>query len=367
MKTGRIILDLPPMPGNPRNSEGSFLELKDGRLMFAFSRYIADRGDDAAPAGVAAMYSSDNGDTWTEPEMLLYPTTDEMNLMSVSLIRLNNGDIGLIYFRRRSAYDGRAFMRRSSDEGKTWSEGVNCTTGPGQYVTNNDRIVKLSTGRLINPAAHHRIIQKDKQEHPGFDWRSAAYFMYSDDDGESWNESLPSYINSKNNMAGLQEPGVVELKNGTLYGWARTDKGFQYEMYSHDQGESWSDPVPSRFSSPNSPMSLKRNPYTEELFAIWNPIPNYVTRVVYPEIHGRTPLVYSISTDEGRSWSKPVFVEDDPMSGYCYTAIHFNADGSMLLAYCAGSIDDGGCLHRLRIRKIDDLERPSEKDPHRYL
>ncbi len=367
METGRIILDLPPIEGNPRNSEGSFLVLKDGRLMFAFSRYIAEKGDDAAPAGVAVMYSDDMGDTWTEPEMLLNPQNDEQNLMSVSLMRLNNGDIGLFYFRRRSMFDGRAFMRRSSDEGKTWSEGVNCTTGPGHYVTNNDRIVKLSTGRLINPAAYHRTLQRDKQAHAGYDWRSVVYYMYSDDDGETWNESRPSAVSSASNAAGLQEPGVLELKKGVLYGWARTDKGYQYEMYSHDQGESWSDPVPSRFSSPNSPMSMKRDPHTGDLFAIWNPIPNYVTREVYTELHGRTPLVYSISRNEGKHWSKPVFVEDDPLSGYCYTAIHFNPDGSVLLAYCAGSKDDGGCLYRLRIRKIDELIRPEEVDHHRYL
>lgn len=367
METGRIILDLAPQAGNPRNSEGSFLELKDGRLMFAFSRYIADKNDDAAPAGVAVMYSSDHGDSWTEPEMLLYPLKEELNLMSVSLIRLNNGDIGLVYFRRRNPYDGRPFMRRSSDEGKTWSEGVNCTTGPGQYVINNDRIVKLSSGRLIAPTAYHRIIQKDKQEHAGFDWRSATYYMYSDDDGESWNESRPCFASSRGNTAGLQEPGVLELKDGTLYGWARTDKGFQYEMYSHDQGENWSDPVPSRFSSPNSPMSLKRNPQNKELFAIWNPIPNYVTREVHPGMHGRTPLVYAISNNEGKTWTKPVIVEDDPLSGYCYTAIHFNADGSLLLAYCAGGPGDDGCLPRLRIRKIDQPQTPTEIDHHRYL
>lgn len=367
MVTGNIMLDLAPSIGNPRNSEGSFLELKDGKLMFAFSRYIAEKGDDAEPAGIAVMYSSDQGRSWTKPKMLFSPEGEEKNLMSVSLIRLNNEDIGLIYFRRLSMFDGRSYMRRSSDEGLTWSKGVNCTTGPGHYVSNNDRIVKLKSGRLINPCAYHRTLQSDGAQAPGYDWRSIAYFMYSDDDGRTWQESRPSSISSRGSSAGLQEPGVLELKNGALYGWARTDKGYQYEMYSHDEGESWSDPVPSRFSSPNSPMSLKRNPYTDELFAIWNPIPNYVTREVYPEMHGRTPLVYAISKNEGKDWSKPVILEDDPLSGFCYTAIHFNQDGSLLLAYCAGGPEDGSCLRRLRIRRIEKPDSPEELDPHRFL
>ena len=33
-----IGLELPPGPNNPRNSEGAFMPLKDGRIMFAYSR-----------------------------------------------------------------------------------------------------------------------------------------------------------------------------------------------------------------------------------------------------------------------------------------------------------------------------------------
>ena len=35
----RPALELPPGPGNPRNSEGDFIELKDGRVLYAYSRF----------------------------------------------------------------------------------------------------------------------------------------------------------------------------------------------------------------------------------------------------------------------------------------------------------------------------------------
>lgn len=57
--------------------------------------------------------------------------------------------------------------------------------------------------------------------------------------------------------SGLQEPGVVELKNGVLWAWARTDLGRQYEMFSMDGGEHWSDSQPSWFTGPCSPLSVK--------------------------------------------------------------------------------------------------------------
>ena len=48
----------------------------------------------------------------------------------------------------------------------------------------------------------------------------------------------------------------------------------------------------------------------------------------------------------------PFLLEDGSEdAGYCYTAIHPMKD-SVLLAYCAGNREEGGCLNRLRIRKV---------------
>ena len=37
-----------------------------------------------------------------------------------------------------------------------WSKAVRCIPAPGYFVLNNDRVVQLSTGRLVLPAAFHR-------------------------------------------------------------------------------------------------------------------------------------------------------------------------------------------------------------------
>lgn len=49
---GKIICDLAPKNDNPRNSEGAFLELKNGKIMFAYTHYFGDDGDDGAPAEI---------------------------------------------------------------------------------------------------------------------------------------------------------------------------------------------------------------------------------------------------------------------------------------------------------------------------
>ena len=186
--------------------------------------------------------------------------------------------------------------------------------------------------------------------------------FYSDDDGLTWHESAaPLTLSGIRSRSGLQEPGLVELNGGLLYGWARTDLCVQYEFLSRDGGESFSPAVPSCFTSPLSPLSMKRLP-DGRLIALWNPIPEYQTRRSDKRTGGRTPLVYAFSSDEGRTWSEPEILEDDPLGGYCYTAIYATAD-ALLLSYCAGDTRrDPSCLNRTRIRRIPLAMLDGQKD-----
>lgn len=351
---GSVVLDLRPAEGNPRNSEGAFIELRDGSLLFVYSRFTGTEHNDDAIASIAARVSADGGNTWSDDRIIATPEEHgALNVMSVSLMRMLNGDIGLFYGFRYGWHDTRLHLRRSADEGKTWSEAVCCVPGVGYYVTNNDRVVRLSSGRLVVPTALHRMRGESTRDWSSFDGRGVVYFFLSDDDGRTWREARNfSALNAPHSKSGLQEPGLIELANGSLWAWARTDMGWQYEMRSFDGGETWTPPAPSLFSSPNSPLSMKRMPGSGHLLAVWNPIPNYQTRVLGKHSWGRTPLVGAVSKDEGQTWESIFTVQSEADGGgYCYTAIHFTSD-AVLLAYCAGEADDGICLTRLKMRKI---------------
>jgi len=351
---GRIVLDLKPGANNPRNSEGAFLDMEDGRLLFAYSRYSGESGADDGKACIASRYSSDNGETWTGDIIIVEPEEYGVcNIMSVSLLRMSNNDVGLFYLIRYGVHDLRIHLRRSSDEGNTWGSAICSIPARGCYVTNNDRIVRLSSGRIIIPAAFHKMCGESECNFSSMDIHGITHFFLSDDDGVTWREAKNfCALQSRHSGSGLQEPGLIELRNGTLWAWARTDLDRQYEMTSTDCGETWTVPEPSRFSSPCSPLSMKRMP-NDNLLAVWNPIPAYdmgpLTRN-WPE--QRTPLIAALSKDEGVTWDRYFYIEPGANGGgYCYTAIHFSKD-SLFLAYCAGDKDDDCCLFRLKIRKI---------------
>ncbi len=172
-----VVLSLEPGPDNPRNSEGDFIDLKDGRILFVYTRYTGDAGGDHAPAFLAGRYSGDGGKTWTTADKTILENEGGMNVMSVSLLRLKNGAIALFYLRKNSEEDCIPMMRISTDETATWSAPVPCITDKqGYFVLNNNRVIQLKNGRLLLAVALHKV--------PGEKgWQESArlFSFYSDD------------------------------------------------------------------------------------------------------------------------------------------------------------------------------------------
>ncbi len=328
-----IVLRLEPGEGNPRNSEGDFIQLKNGEILFIYSHFTSGSGDHAS-AFLASRYSSDNGITWSENDAPVLQNEGGMNIMSVSLLRLNTGEIALFYLRKNSETDCIPYMRTSSDEAKTWSEPIKCISGEGYFVVNNDRFVQLKTGRIIFPAA----------QHASPDWANGKVLCsYSDDNGKSWAQS--ELVSNTNNIV-LQEPGIVELKDGQLMMFCRTDAGVQYFSYSRNMGENWTPIEPGNIKSPLSPASIERIPETGDLLLLWNN--NFQSG---RDGGKRTPYNLAISKDEGKTWEKIKTVESDPEGWYCYTAIEFT-DKHVLLGHCAGDRRTNNGLSTTQITRL---------------
>jgi sialidase-1 len=339
----RVVLDIQASRENPRNSEGAFVTLKSGRILFLYTQFYGG-GADESPARIVSICSDDGGQTWDRQPRVVVENTGHQNVMSVSLLRLQSGKIALFYLIKNSWHDCRPWIQVSTDEAQTWSAPKLVVDAPGYFVLNNDRVIQLRTGRLIAPVAFHRARRSDPHDRRSFDGRALALWYLSDDEGQTWREANDWWGVPLPSRSGLQEPGVVELSDGNVFTWARTDLGAQWGCVSTNAGLSWPPPAATSLKSPLSPASIKRLPGSTDLLAVFN---DHSGAFPFPK-GKRTPLVAAISSNGGQTWPARKVLEDDPHGVYCYTAIHF-VDGAVLLGYSDWRTNGP---HRLRLRRV---------------
>ncbi|MCA9039661.1 MAG: exo-alpha-sialidase [Planctomycetaceae bacterium] len=335
---------LPPATDNPRNSEGDFIQLKDGRLLFIYTHYT-DGAADNSSAYLASRTSTNGGATWTNESVKVLDNHAGENIMSVSLLRLPDGTIALFYLAKNSWDDCRPVVRFSKDETASWSEPVSIIPDKevDYYVLNNDRVVQLKSGRLILAVAQHTKIN-DKFNPNG---RLVCY--YSDDQGQTWarSEEVPDATPINGKKVVQQEPGLIELNDGRLMMFVRTSGGTQFLTYSSDQGEAWTQLAPGNLISPVSPATIERLPQTGDLVAVWN---NHAG-ISKDLIGKRTPLTLAVSKDEGETWNVIGNLYDNPNGWYCYTALEVVGD-HIVLGHCAGDRTENNGLAQTNITRV---------------
>ncbi|MFB3788260.1 MAG: sialidase family protein [bacterium] len=305
----------PASPDNPRNSEADIVELKDGTLLLAWSRFRG--GEDDATAVIAAKKSRDGGRTWGD-EFILQENFAKQNVMSVSLLRLASGKILFFFLAKNGPDDLHLYVRASTDEAQTWSDPLKVTQGPGYHIMNNARAIQLRSGRILCPIAWSPNIATQYQ-------KQDCFCYYSDDEGATWKKSS-STVTLGSSPA--MEPGLVELKDGTVMMIIRTALDRIYQAFSSGRGDTWGPPEASSLTAPAAPSTISRIPATGDLLMVWNnnPLGNKAGW------QGRTPLTTAVSTDEGKTWKHIRNIEDDPNSGSAYTSVTW-VDKRALLTY----------------------------------
>lgn len=316
----------------PRYTEGSVIELRDGSLLMAMTEFHGSNSD-FARARIVGIRSADGGRTWTAPEVL-QQNTGELNVISVSLQRMAAGDIGMYYLKTNTMTDLKLYLRRSQDEGATFGAPTVVTPDDGYHVVNNDRVLRLTSGRLVVPAAS----TPDAKKHNHY----VCHCYLSDDDGRTWRNGTGTVDAPKR---GAMEPDVVELQDGRLMMVIRTQLGYPGKSYSADGGDTWSPIESLGVVAPESPSTIRRIPSTGDLLLVWNN--NYRDG----EGHGgkRTPLSAALSSDDGRTWNAVDSLEPDTSNGYSYTSLTFVRDRAVF-TYWVNPHDSG--LYHCRFRSL---------------
>jgi len=180
-------------------------------------------------------------------------------------------------------------------------------------------MIQAKSGRLILPvrttaASHDGIYERDSaygtingeltqiEGHAHFPEMDYAWCHYSDDEGENWSRSEGDIIIWKDEGYGgmwpVDEPNIVELKDGRIMMFARTTLGRIYKVLSFDGGHRWGHPVPTDLASSYSPCRLRRIPGTGDLICVWN----HVSPDEIRNGHRRGRLSVAISRDDSESW-----------------------------------------------------------------
>lgn len=348
-----IVWDKRSTDTNARNSEGSFIRQPDGGILFAYSYYNSDDCNDHARCDIAVIRSFDEGETWSEPEVVVFAESFGVrNIMSVSAVQQNDGRIGLYFIVKENA-GNTTIGRALSEDGYTFTAERCIMRAPlSYYIFVNDRFIRLQNGQLATVAAMHAYYGNEKGD---VDFFAVSAVLVSDDDGKTFAVKGPRLTIPKitSEKCGMQEPGIIQHADGTIRLWARTVEGWQYEAFSRDNANSFTPPAPSAFTSPDSPMLMKA--HNGITYVVYNPVPRYNTRNKYTATWtaGRTPLVVRKSVDDGKTWGEPTVIEDAPDRGFCYPAMFFTKDNALLCAYCRGGAgEEKLCLQRLGIMKL---------------
>ena len=285
------------------------IELPSGRILLAGVGKKTPR----------MFVSDDRGKTFTQiesfPHTISSPYT--FGVGPSTLLRLADNRIALLM--HRSAPKGRGgglpAISFSSDQGKTWSKPtiVGSPEDEGSWYAPNDRMFQMKSGRLVVPLAFGA---GDFEGH-----NNQGYCFFSDDGGVTWKKSIKPARFPGIETHGMAEPCVVERKDGSLLMLARTGKGSHHRSLSTDGGLTWSEPEPTTLISACSPSTLGRMP-DGRLFVLYlnaKPVGNRY----FP----RNPMVYSVSDDDGETWSQPWIVDDETDRNYSNASILFLKEG----------------------------------------
>jgi len=322
-----------PMPKKThgyRGSNGDFLRLKDGAILYAYT-----------DNGIVARKTTDKGKTWGEPFPLVEnPTAPAKGrICHPSFLRLEDGQILLSYIystHPTTPYYGHNYYRRSDDEGQTWTDQYLMTPLPGYVIVHNDRLFITSKGRIV-AMAEYKAHFPSSRDHSGY----VGTAFFSDDMGYSWQVSE----NTVDMMPiEVQEADGVELKDGRILMFARTYSGHPVRAYSDDGCKTWSKGEEIKeLAMPYAGLpTVRRIPSTGDLLFIW--ISEKSVDRDDPKVSRRCALTTAISKDEGETFECLRYIARDPEDDFGYQCVEFLEDDLVLVGYHAR---DG--LHVARI------------------
>jgi sialidase-1 len=268
----------------------AIVTVANGDLIVAIDERVPSCGDLkwSGDINIVIRRSSDNGQTWSEIEKIVdYPLGRSASDPSMILDEETN-EIFLFYNymdldKEKNVYY--LHVIKSSDNGLTWSESKDITSQIAKPEWHKN-FKFITSGRGI-------YTQSGKLLHCMVNLDNGMHVFGSDDHGESW-YLIDTAVQPAN------ESKIVELADGRWMINSRANgKGMRYVHVSDDEGKSWEMHPEPELIDPGCNGSIIRYTSKKDGFK--------KNRLLFSNAKmkkGRENMTVRISYDEGKTWSE---------------------------------------------------------------
>jgi hypothetical protein len=314
-----------------------------GRL---WSCWVA--GEDGPEAFFVLNCSDDNGETWSNPRLVIDAHSDRLPMPRSTLVGNlwtdPTGKLWLFFSQSMQSFDGRAgswavICENPDADSPQWSAPRRIWHG---YTLNKPTV--LSGGEWVLPVSLNQASGPAPFSTTGIfnvlDPLRGAHAFVSTDQGATWVDrghvAFPD--------PSWHEHMFIERNDGSLWMLARTAKGMM-QSFSDDGGRTWSTPsFPAGINQPVSRFHIRRLASGRLLF---------IKHGETIDTHsGRSLLSAWLSEDDGATWMGGLML--DERTGVSYPDGFQAPDGTIYITYDRNRATDGEIL-MARIREEDVL------------
>jgi predicted neuraminidase len=207
-----------------------------------------------------------------------------------------------------------AYVKRSTDEGATWSKPERLYNG--LYGPVKNKPVLLADGSILSPTSVEIPSPK------GRCWR--VHFERSTNGGKSWEFIGP--VNDGHEIQAIQ-PSILFHPGNRLQALGRTQQGRLFEIWSEDGGLSWGQMRLMDLPNNNSGTDAVTLRDGRQLLVY-----NHAGNRDGQSKGERSPLNVALSRD-GKTWEAALVLENAPKQEFSYPAVIQTRDGLVHITY----------------------------------
>ena len=302
--TSEFIFDTAP---HPQSHASTIVETPGGLVASWFG------GTREGHPDVGIWMSRQRDGKWSVPvEVANGAETEDprVNTLNPVLFQVPKGPL-LLFYKTGKWW---AYVKRSTDEGATWSKPERLYNG--LYGPIKNKPVLLADGSILSPTSVEIPSPK------GRCWR--VHFERSTNGGKSW--ELIGPVNEGHEIQAIQ-PSILIHPNNRLQALGRTQQGRMFEIWSEDGGMSWGQmslmDLPNNNSGTDA-VTLRDGRH----LLVYNHSGNREGQTK----GDRSPLNVAISKD-GKVWEASLVLESTPRQEMSYPAVIQSSDGLIHITY----------------------------------